>query len=393
MRIAIVTAHYLPEMGYIESQLARALSAIGHEVRVITSTHIPPRAEKVGFSTHPKGEEMDGDVVVERLSYRTAWNQVVISGGLRSRLKRYAPDLCIAIGIGKLFPAPILLAPEKRDFRLVGLFGNNRYNYRDQWTKVLQKRLVQRIFKDRCYQRAFDNCDLLWCYTPETEQLLAGFAKKQQRRELRRKARRSSLGFDPETDHFDPLERKSIRETMQLDQEDILFITATRPVPSKQLEKLIEAFEAVMNQEEKVHYLLIGSWGSPYAERLKEQMTNSPFRKRFHLLPFQEESILRKYYNAADIGIWPGASIASIKAMGSGLPLLLPQDPALSHLLEEGRTGGYYRTKELTQALRWSLDRFGGEGEKDRKERQEKNRASFSIRAIARDIVERSMKE
>ena len=40
-KVALVCGHFVPQLGYLEVHLARAWSALGHEVSVFTSNQIP----------------------------------------------------------------------------------------------------------------------------------------------------------------------------------------------------------------------------------------------------------------------------------------------------------------------------------------------------------------
>ncbi|MFB6258362.1 MAG: glycosyltransferase family 4 protein [Flavobacteriales bacterium] len=393
MKIAVVTAHYLPEMGYLEVDLARGLHKEGNEVRVFTSTHIPPRARGKGVSPRSKGLKKEQRVEVLRLSHRSAHNQVVIAKGLRKAVETYDPDLTIAIGIGKIFPGPVLLPPEERRSRLIGLFGNTRFNYRNRSLQSFQKRFVQRLLKDRQYQKAVRHCDSLWCYTPETQHILRSFIGKREEKVLQEKLRLTSLGFDPECYYFDPEEREGTRRAMGMETDGILFVTATRPVPSKKLEELIEAFEGLMEAHGKVHYLLVGASEDAYSARLEKRMASSSKKERLHMLPFQGREELRRSFNAADIGVWTAASISIQQGMGTGLPVLLPNAQALSHLIDQGKNGVYFEERALLEGLRQVLQKFGNGSIEARKERAEENAECRSDRAIARDLLERSMGE
>ena len=392
MRIAIVTAHYLPEMGYIESQAARTLTMLGHEVRVLTSAHVPARGKNKGLPPYEPGLSRDGEVEVERLPHRFSLGQVAIPKGLKHALDRWDPDLCLAIGIGKLFPGPILCPPSKREHRLVAIFGNAGFNFRKGSLKAFQKRAVQRLIKDRQYRAAVSHCDKIWTYTPETEHIIREFLGGEQRAELEKKLHRTRLGFDPSRFYRDDEEREGTRRELGIDPHDRLFLTATRPIPSKDLDTVIDAFETLMSKDARIHYLLIGSSESSYDKKLEERMEASPYRERFHFLPFQREETLRAYYNAADIGLWTAASITIQKAMGTGLPVLIPKSPSLGELLAEKETGSYYRKGELEAGLERVLEHFGDENREERKKREERNRKELSEPSIMEDIVERSMR-
>lgn len=392
MRIAIVTAHYLPEMGYIESQAARTLASLGHEVRAFTSAHVPPRGKNKGLPVYEPGLSQDGEVEVERLPHRFSLGQVLIPKGLKNALDRWDPDLCIAIGIGKLFPGPILRPPSKREHHLVAIFGNAGFNFRTGKLNAVRTKMVQRLLKDRHYRAAVTHCDKIWTYTPETEHILSDFLGDEEREEMGRKLHRARLGFDPSAFYRDEDERERTRRELGIGPEELLFVTATRPIPSKGLEEVLEAFETLMADDDRVHYLLIGSSESSYDKKLEERMEASPYRERFHFLPFQREEVLRAYYNAADIGLWTAASITVQKAMGTGLPVLLPESPSLEHLLVEGKNGSYYRKGDPKAALEQGLEQFGKDDGDKRREREERNREELSEPAIMEEIVERSMR-
>ncbi len=390
MKIAVVTGHYLPEMGYVEVQLARALKAEGHQVRVFTSRKVPPRGRDKGLPRYSTGLGEDQGVEVERLPHRFAFRQIVLPKGLRRRVESYDPELLIAIGIGKLFTGPVLLPPSERSYRLLALLGNSRFNFREKKLISLQKRLVQRIFKDPHYRRAIRNCDQLWCYTPETKTLLSEFTQGKLDEELHRKVRTTSLGFDPKRFYFDEEERREGRQALGMKSDEFLVVTATRLVPSKKLEQVIEAFEQLAPQHPELHYLLIGSSGNRYAQRLESLIEGSPYKDRFRILPFQKEDALRRFFNAADLGLWTKASITVQEAMGTGLPMLLPDHPSLSQLLTAPQSGILYPSGALEKGLEEALEAFKGEDEGARKERMKGNRQRFSDRGIARDLVERS---
>lgn len=390
MRIAIATGHYVPEMGYWEVQIARALSAEGHEVKVFSSKKLPPRARDKEVGPYQTGMDKDGNVGLERLPYRFALNQVVIPKGLRKAVENYAPDFLLAIGVGKLFTGPLLLPPSKRSYRLAALFGNNRYNYRNAPLLAAQKRLVQRWLKDRHYEKAVRNCEHLWSYTPETEEILREFVSPKLHGTLREKLQNTTLGFDPERFFFDPEERRKERDRWGLEKDETLFVTATRLIPSKALDELIRSFERLFEEAPKAHYLLIGSTGNAYGKKLQGMMESSPYKDRFHFLPFQPEEDLRKAFTAADIGIWTAPAITVQKAMGTGLPVILPDSPSLKQLLQEGVSGTYYQEGEQLPTLKRAFETFGPD-DKRRETLASKNQERLSDRVIAREIVERSM--
>ena len=60
--------------------------------------------------------------------------------------------------------------------------------------------------------------------------------------------------------------------------------------------------------------------------KLKERVKNCSIPERIIFIDFLKNQDLNKYYNAADIGIWPGNhSIGVIEAIASGLPVIIPE--------------------------------------------------------------------
>ena len=55
MKIAIVSGHFMPDVGYQEVYLARALSRLGHQVRIITSNKPSPSVKHLRKSYYRAG--------------------------------------------------------------------------------------------------------------------------------------------------------------------------------------------------------------------------------------------------------------------------------------------------------------------------------------------------
>ena len=55
MKIAIISGHFMPDVGYQEVYLARAFSRLGHQVQVITSNKPSPSAKNIKKSDYAIG--------------------------------------------------------------------------------------------------------------------------------------------------------------------------------------------------------------------------------------------------------------------------------------------------------------------------------------------------
>jgi len=325
MRITIVCGHFIPAMGYIEVHLARAFAHAGHEVTVVTSTAIP---NYVAHLHADFGEDPAG-VRVIRLKPIFSLGQVVLANGVRAAVEESNPDQIIVIGLGKAFPK----AAFGLNAHTTVLFGDNAASYGDM--PSLKTRLLFEVFKRGTYLKAIESADRLVAYTPESfeaagEMLGGKWAKK-----LARQNHFISLGFHPEEFFFDEELRRIKRQALGFGEGDWVVVTATRIRPEKNLERAIPAFE----NTPEAKWLLIGSGEDDYADRLRKKLDATIGKDRFMLLPHARRSELNAYYNAADLALFTTPAISVIEAMGTGLPVVLPREKSLSHLIVKKTQG------------------------------------------------------
>ena len=138
MRIAIVCGHFMPEVGYQEVYLARAYSRLGHEVQVITSDKPSPSVKNVKKVDYLIGLDRDEKFKfsILRLHSILRLGANIISIELKKALEEFHPDIVLVVGIGKIFPLPILKNSKGRKYKLVALFGDNKDFW--NWSSVGQ---------------------------------------------------------------------------------------------------------------------------------------------------------------------------------------------------------------------------------------------------------------
>lgn len=341
MEIAIVTGHFMPEVGYQEVYLARAFSRLGHTVHVIASNKPSPSAKGVTTSSYPTGFQKDDryGYSILRLPATVSAGSLVLSRGLRSALAKISPDLVVVIGVGKLFPLSVLARPEKRKHRLIALFGDN--SDFPNFNKV-KARLLRYLVKNRVYRRAVRSCDRLYLYTPETESLLLSYLPENLRESFLEKRVASTLGYDPEEFHFDEKERRGVRDELKILEEEVVFITSTRVTPEKRIEEVVPLVSRMRREGKKVRYIIIGCLADAYGKHLKTLLNKQPDPGIFLTYPFLDHERVREFCCASDLGVWTRPSISIQEAMGTGLPVILEFRPGLTHLVQEGVNGWYF---------------------------------------------------
>ncbi len=79
MRIAIVCGHFVPAMGYVEVHLAKVFSALGHNVRVITSTETSSSTKNLNIAIDNKEAELPFEI--KRLKPSFSYGQIIVANG------------------------------------------------------------------------------------------------------------------------------------------------------------------------------------------------------------------------------------------------------------------------------------------------------------------------
>lgn len=342
MKIAIVCGHFLPSMGYLEVHLANAFHKLNHEVKVFTSQIIPTYVKSVGKITD------NTPYKIERLAARYSIGQMVRSRGLVDAVEKFEPQLVICIGVGKLFPKPIYQI-KTRNFKLITLLGDNEETYIAKgYTKKLKNSLIQQFVKKTVYLLAIKKSDVLLPYTPSTIDVICRFVNDKNAQILKSKSHQISLGFDEEHFFYDELERNDQRKQLGISLHDNLLITATRVVPEKELEKIIDLVDAVNKKGFHINYLIVGFQDDKYSNQIQQYIAQKEYKNRIICKPFSTTSQIRKYYNAADAAIFNRAAISIFEALATGLFLLLPQQKNISHILMK-ENGIYF--EKLTEEV------------------------------------------
>ncbi|MFQ5335024.1 MAG: glycosyltransferase family 4 protein [Flavobacteriales bacterium] len=354
MRIALVCGHFLPELGYIEVHLAKAFTRLGHDLKVFTSTAVPPYVRKRIENDYPAGTDYVNDIQVCRLNPSFTLGQMVRCKGLREAVGQFGPELIVVIGLGKLFPIPVLSDVERK-CSLAVLLGDNVDNKKlysassgRAFVKQTSSSITQHLLKNRAYRLAVQGADKLFAYTPETAEVVASFIPRGLLPEMEKKMQFISLGFDEDRYYFSRQERTAKRRELGLTEGELLFVTATRVTANKRLEMVIRSIPHLPNAK----YALIGFMGDSYEAHLRNLIAELKMGKQVLCFPFLPPEKVREMYNAADIGIWHHPTASTLEGMGTGLPVLLEKRKKVAHLLHCPGSGSFFKEGEVLAAMR-----------------------------------------
>ena len=355
MKIAIVCGHFIPQMGFVEVYLAKEFAKLHHEVKVFTSTVVPKyvrgivknEAFNVGVTKH---EEFNYTIL--RLKPIVSFGQMLYVKRLRKEIDQFSPELVIVIGVGKLFPEAIYT--ENKAYKLLTLLGDSSDNYQSDKSKIVDK--VKNKLKQRIYQKSITHSDKLLPYTPETIDLVKDIVAQQYYAELESKSEQITLGFDKDYFNYSPKLRIETRAELKLTEDATTLITATRIVPFKKLEKVIDWVEDMNTNGNQLHYIIIGFLENDYASEVKNYINKKVHKDKFHCYPFLDYTALNKLYMAADIAFYPTAAISIFEAIATGLLAVLPDKRNIGHIVDDKETGWYIKENRIEETFQKAFD-------------------------------------
>lgn len=358
-KIAILSGHFMPEVGYQEVYLARSYAKSGNEVRVFTSNIVSPSSNKVLAKKYEAGFENDRkyDYSLIRLKSSFHFRSIVLCRGLHKHIESFQPDVLIIIGLAKLFPLSLL--KKKLNCKYITVFGENKaYRFREGFLNMTKSMILDfgfNVLKRRYYKRSIDKSDLIVLNVPETEDFFKKFLKKDLLKKFDRKKFNFHLGFDNEEFYFDIETRKRIRKELAIPDNGVVIISVTKVTRNKKIEKVIDGIIDLINKGNDIYYLLIGLLGDNYETELRQKIADSGHSNRFYLYSFKNHNEVRNFYNASDIGIWTQAAISIQEAMGTGLKVLIPNQKSVSHLLRRDFCGWYFEEDKFEETLETAI--------------------------------------
>jgi len=208
---------------------------------------------------------------------------------------------------------------------------------------------------------------------------------------IKERTSRISLGFDPSRFYFEPHWNEKERTRLNIPFAARVIITATRLIPQKRLENIIDLVDRLNDEGAEVHYIVVGFTDDSYGAEVKEYIAQKTHSDRFHCFPFLEHKRVNELYHAADLAWFPTTVISIFEALGSGLPCILPSRPAVNHILTEGQNGWYVHDDRPEQVFREALENL--DQLKPRHILAQSNHHQFSWGSIAKKVLQASHAE
>lgn len=370
MKIAHIIGYFQPSLGYQEYYLAKKQQEMGHEVHVITSNRYPPYhhySEVVGSVSKRRivesGSFCENGVIVHRLPCILEVQYAIVVRGMKKILRQLKPDVVHIHNVDQLAPLFPLFIKDTLGYSVV--LDNHRYHSFSLFDPT-RGALEEKYMKFLRFLEVFYLVLLKGVFSPLIKKKVDAYisvspkACKWFSKEFHvplDKINFVPLGADHKLFKKHLQVRKNVRQFWGIDDDEVLVIYAGKITPDKDVDVLIRAFASLVKRYKKVKLLLLGGAEKEYKLKLMLLVKNCNVRENVLFHHFVRHDELFKYYNAADIGVWPGSpSITIIEAMSTALPVIIPESDNTKHLLEYGN-GRMFQRGDVN-GLRASLEKL-----------------------------------
>ncbi|HXD93301.1 MAG TPA: glycosyltransferase family 4 protein [Bacteroidia bacterium] len=392
MRVGIITAHYMPEVGYQEVHLPKAFARNGHTVKVFTSNASVDLGGEMNKLTYKSGLFKDEKYGFEILRLPAiSYKSKAYSFGLRKAVEEFKPDVLVVLGVAKIFPLPLLNAAFGKKVKMVSIYGDAKeYLDRNTFKQKFKTSLFElgyRFIKEPLYRRAVRYGERLVMNIPETNDFFLDFLKGDDKKIFEQKRLMLTLGFNPDEYFYNETDRLSKRKELGISDDEVVLITSTRVNKRKNLEGNIELVSRLRAEGKKLKYIIVGFLGDAYERELKAFTLSQPEPEAFICFPFLNAEEIRKMYCAADVGIWIKVAISIQEAMGTGLPIILENKPSVNHLLKNEVNGWFYKKDNFESVIKKAVSILQDK-KMDREKLARENEATLSYDTIAQKIIE-----
>jgi N-acetyl-alpha-D-glucosaminyl L-malate synthase BshA len=152
------------------------------------------------------------------------------------------------------------------------------------------------------------------------------------------------------------IDRSTYRKKLNVEKNDAVVLSVQRLAPRKGLEYLLYAMPAVVKENPRVRFVIIGE--GPEKVKLEELVKTLEVREKVLFLGFVSSDELPKYYSACDIFALPSLyeqfGLVFAEAMACGKPVVSTKVGAIPEVVENGVTGLLVEPKnpaQLAEAL------------------------------------------
>lgn len=323
MKIVHVMTWYIDNMGYQENFLPYEQSELGFDVQIICCADFP-EFDGLDMNKIEPGTYSDKGIIIHRLPCKIVKGRIFLKG-LKSKLKELNPDIVQSHGTFMISTIQTVLWQKEMNYNLFiddHSHENNffLYSFQKKYFKLFYKIYGERVKK----------------FMPVT------YSAKEIIKDIigmpDDKISMVHLGANSELFRYSPEKLGEIRKEMGFNDE-ILILSTGKFSQSKDVHILIEAFHLISQIHNNVRLMLMGSFPDDYLKEIKNLINKYSLNDKIIFKDFVKNKDLNKYYNSADIGVWPGDhSITVIEAVSSGLPVIVPSNVKAYNILTNNKS-------------------------------------------------------
>lgn len=331
LKIVHVMNWHIPDFGYQENFLPFKQQELGHEVHIICSNKIPTHsgfeATKNKIKNFKEGTYNDNNVIIHRLPTIKLAGELLILKGLKTILEEIKPDVVHSHGTYLISTFQTYLLMDKLGYKLFiddHSHENNLSFYHKPSFKILKN--IYKFNKSKVNSflpvtgSAKVNLTEIWDINDNQMQFLP-------------------LGTD--TDIFKPSEKLRLegRNEFNLNEKDILIISSGKFRKERDIDTLLISFGKLNSKFSNIYLLLLGSAEKDCFEMYNLLVDKFNIKDKVFFKEFVKNRELAKYYNAADIGVWPGDHTITVnEAAGTALPIIIPDGVIAYNILKENNS-------------------------------------------------------
>lgn len=354
MKIVHVVNHFLPDYGYQEHFLAKAMAALGHEVHVITSNRAYPDhgvykifAERYPDRVLPVRTYSRAGYTVHMLRAALEKNLQLVLRGLFGKIREIQPDLVIMHNLSR--------------YETMRLAAYHRF-FRPKWRLIVDDHTLFEFHEPKLYRRVYYALLRFFYgtlgmhkgidqFVPVADEC-ASFLQKVFRLPAE-KMKVVPLGVDCELFRFSAEGREEIRKSLRLEADSFLLSYIGKIVPERGLHEMLDWLCPLLKAEPKLQLLILGAGlNSEYGRSLQEFTSREGIASKVHFLPGVTQDQLPRYFSAADAAIWPKQeTIAAHEAAACRLPLILSNNPISRERTAGGNGFNCASPEEYRQAV------------------------------------------
>lgn len=333
MKILHIMNYYQEEMGYQENWLPFFQEKLNNDVLIVASDKFfpfPDYDKSIKYLLGPRnvgsGYFYDRNIrIIRKKSFFELSNRASIVFNVAKEIRAFNPDIIHVHGVTNINIFQIFAITSRQK---VKIFIDSHLDYQVSNYKSIANKIYYK-FWSVFYKIYGDKVRAFLPITLESQNFLVDkFKIDRDRTEI------NNLGVNTDIFYFDYNERKGLLNELNITNKTIL-INAGKQYEKKEIIFIIKLLKKIVNSFNKhdVVLLLLGSASGKYDRDIESEIID--VKDNVIRIPLVPNKMLRSYYSAADIGIWPGIPSNTIQeAMACEVAVILRDNDTTSHLVE-----------------------------------------------------------